>query len=210
MEIDADDMEACLLQTTRWRRRRRNRDQACSPHCPADVPAVAGSEAHLDQLERGGIFTRFVAVRSTVTTVDPAAVFDELGKVWILTRGATPSTALVPQQKVGFPIPNPAFCSVSKGQRRLGEKEYRAPSVTPGVALRVGIQEGLDRFPDERIVEKSGRPAVVDAARPATMPLGDSYGARLVDHRDEGKSFPLPCQPLGYLNSMRETDVGHL
>jgi hypothetical protein len=47
---------------------------------------------------------------------------------------------LVPQQKVGFPIPNPAFCSVSKGQRRLGEKEHRARSVTPGVALRVGIQ----------------------------------------------------------------------
>jgi hypothetical protein len=48
---------------------------------------------------------------------------------------------LVPQQKVGFPIPNPAFCSVSKGQRRLGEKEHRARSVTPGVALRVGIQD---------------------------------------------------------------------
>ena len=27
----------------------------------------------------------------------------------------------------------PAFCSVSRGQRRLGEKEYRAPSVTPGL-----------------------------------------------------------------------------
>ena len=26
---------------------------------------------------------------------------------WIPTRSATPSTALVPQQKVGFPIPNP-------------------------------------------------------------------------------------------------------
>jgi hypothetical protein len=33
---------------------------------------------------------------------------------WIPTRSATPSTASVPQQKVGFPIPNPAFCSVSK------------------------------------------------------------------------------------------------
>jgi hypothetical protein len=28
---------------------------------------------------------------------------------------------------------DPAFCSVSRGQRRLGEKEYRAPSVTPGL-----------------------------------------------------------------------------
>jgi hypothetical protein len=26
---------------------------------------------------------------------------------WIPTRGATPSTALVPQEKAGFPIPNP-------------------------------------------------------------------------------------------------------
>jgi hypothetical protein len=34
----------------------------------------------------------------------------------------------------------PAFCSVSRGQRRLGEKEYRAPSVTPEVALRVRTQ----------------------------------------------------------------------
>ena len=27
----------------------------------------------------------------------------------------------------------PAFCSVSRGQRRFGEKEYRAPSGTPGL-----------------------------------------------------------------------------
>ena len=40
-------------------------------------------------------------------------------------------------EKSGFPFQTPAFCSVSRGQRRLGEKEYRAPSVTPGVALRV-------------------------------------------------------------------------
>src|SRR5208282_3045101 len=39
-------------------------------------------------------------------------------------------------EKSGFPFRTPAFCSVSRGQRRLGEKEYRAPSVTPGVALR--------------------------------------------------------------------------
>jgi hypothetical protein len=43
-------------------------------------------------------------------------------------------------KKSGFPLRTPAFCSVSKGQRRLGEKEYRAPSVTPGVALRVRTQ----------------------------------------------------------------------
>jgi hypothetical protein len=36
-------------------------------------------------------------------------------------------------EKSGFPFRTPVFCSVSKGQRRLGEKEYRAPSVTPGL-----------------------------------------------------------------------------
>ena len=46
-------------------------------------------------------------------------------------------------RKSGFPLRTPAFCSVSKGQRRLGEKEYRAPSVTPGVALRPRTQARL-------------------------------------------------------------------
>ena len=59
---------------------------------------------------------------------------------WIPTRSATPSTALVPQRKVGFPFRTPAFCSASGGRRRLGEKEYRAASVTPGVALRPRTQ----------------------------------------------------------------------
>src|SRR5208337_1320451 len=45
-------------------------------------------------------------------------------------------------EKSGFPFRTPAFCSVSRGQRRLGEKEYRAPSVTPGVALRDRTQAG--------------------------------------------------------------------
>ena len=35
-------------------------------------------------------------------------------------------------KKSGFPLRTPAFCSVSKGQRRLGEKEYRAPSAHAG------------------------------------------------------------------------------
>src|SRR5208282_2313257 len=43
-------------------------------------------------------------------------------------------------EKSGFPFQTPAFCSVSRGQRRLGEKEYRASSVTPGVALRPRTQ----------------------------------------------------------------------
>jgi hypothetical protein len=43
-------------------------------------------------------------------------------------------------RKSGFPFRTRAFCSVSRGQRRLGEKEDRAPSVTPGVALRSRTQ----------------------------------------------------------------------
>src|SRR5271165_1953219 len=50
-------------------------------------------------------------------------------------------------EKSGFPFRTPAFCSVSRGQRRLGEKEYRAPSVTPGVALRPRTQEGRPSVP---------------------------------------------------------------
>src|SRR5271166_4074481 len=46
-------------------------------------------------------------------------------------------------EKSGFPFRTPAFCSVSRGQRRLGEKEYRASSVTPGVALRPRTQGRL-------------------------------------------------------------------
>ena len=45
-------------------------------------------------------------------------------------------------EKSGFPFRTPAFSSVSKGQRRLGEKEYRPPLVTQGVALRVRTQVG--------------------------------------------------------------------
>src|SRR5271166_1687022 len=49
-------------------------------------------------------------------------------------------------EKSGFPFRTPAFCSVSRGQRRLGEKEYRAPSVTPGVALRDRTQAARPIF----------------------------------------------------------------
>jgi hypothetical protein len=45
-------------------------------------------------------------------------------------------------EKSDLPFRPPAFCSVSRGRRRLGEREYRAPSVTPGVALRPRTQGG--------------------------------------------------------------------
>ena len=54
-------------------------------------------------------------------------------------------------EKSGFPFRTPAFCSISRGQRRLGEKEYRAPSVTPGVALRVRTQGASPQFCADRV-----------------------------------------------------------
>ena len=52
-------------------------------------------------------------------------------------------------EKSGFPFRTPAFCSVSRGQRRLGEEEYRAPSVTPGVALRPRTQVVIESVGDQ-------------------------------------------------------------
>jgi hypothetical protein len=62
------------------------------------------------------------------------------------------------KRRPGFPFRTPAFCSVSKGQRRLGEKEYRASSVTPGVALRVGIQ-GCSATPPLKVLLGKNRDA---------------------------------------------------
>jgi hypothetical protein len=45
-------------------------------------------------------------------------------------------------EKSGFPFRTPAFCSVSRGQRRLGEEEYRAPSVTRGLHFAPELREG--------------------------------------------------------------------
>src|SRR5271170_3587980 len=60
-------------------------------------------------------------------------------------------------EKSGFPFRTPAFCSVSRGQRRLGEKEYRAPSVTQGVALRPRTQGGPSISPGRPWLSRSWR-----------------------------------------------------
>jgi hypothetical protein len=63
------------------------------------------------------------------------------GDRWIPTRSATvDSIGSSTKSRVSHSERRP-FCSVSRGQRRLGEKEYRAPSVTPGVALRPRTQD---------------------------------------------------------------------
>src|SRR5271165_2987204 len=92
-------------------------------------------------------------------------------------------------EKSGFPFRTPAFCSVSRGQRRLGEKEYRAPSATPGVALRdrtqaspfgeddecsTGVAPAQEAFADEALDGLLGHPMLVDALRlPKERGTGD-------------------------------------
>src|SRR5208283_3617463 len=66
--------------------------------------------------------------RMELAPVDSDAKCNPVDSIWFLN------------EKSGFPSRTPAFCSVSRGQRRLGEKEYRAPSVTPRVALRPRTQ----------------------------------------------------------------------
>src|SRR5271166_2313476 len=83
-------------------------------------------------------------------------------------------------EKSGFPFQTPAFCSVSRGQRRLGEKEYRASSVTPGVALRPRTQG-----PDE--IEIAVEAASVN---PIDVRRADGYGRRLLSLKGASR-FPM-------------------
>jgi len=76
---------------------------------------------------------------------------------WTPTRGGGFRREVQPRrqhwflnEKSGFPFRTPAFCSISRGQSRLGEKEYRAPSVTPGVALRPRTQGAHETHPYAR------------------------------------------------------------
>ena len=53
---------------------------------------------------------------------------------WIPTRSATPSPALVPQRKSGFPFRTPRLLLGFQGTKTASARlEYRAPSVTPGL-----------------------------------------------------------------------------
>src|SRR5271166_3844675 len=46
---------------------------------------------------------------------------------WIPTRSATPSTALVPQRKVGFPIPNPRLLLGFQGIKTARREGISSP-----------------------------------------------------------------------------------
>src|SRR6478609_7967022 len=49
------------------------------------------------------------------------------GVRWIPTRSATPSTALVPQRKVGFPIPNPRLLLGFQGTKTARREGISSP-----------------------------------------------------------------------------------
>jgi hypothetical protein len=62
---------------------------------------------------------------------------------WIPARDATPSTALVPQEKAGFPIPNPRLLLGFQGTKTARREGTSSPFSDAGVALRVGIQDAV-------------------------------------------------------------------
>src|ERR1700722_5569122 len=82
-------------------------------------------------------------------------------------------------EKSGFPFRTPAFCSVSRGRRRLGEKEYRAPSVTPGVALR----------PRTQAASKKPMDAYVDGCHATWISIG--HPTRISRRSSSRRTSPL-------------------
>jgi hypothetical protein len=105
-------------------------------------------------------------------------------------------------EKSGFPFRTPAFCSASRGRRRLGEKEYRAASVTPGVALRPRTQAALilDVFGGVSVTNAFLMQVVND---PSILPSGIRFLAsagKIVEHQPRrllqiGLHGALQCCP---------------
>src|SRR5271170_3028234 len=59
---------------------------------------------------------------------------------WIPTRSATPATALVPQRKGGFPIPNAGLLLGFHGTKTVRREGISSPFSDAGVALRPRTQ----------------------------------------------------------------------
>jgi hypothetical protein len=79
---------------------------------------------------------------------------------WILTRGATPSTALVPQQKVGFPITNPRLLLGFQRTKTARREGISSPFSDAGVALRPRTQAPRKRptpWTDRRAAPQTDR-----------------------------------------------------
>ena len=76
-----------------------------------------------------------LTVRPSVSAQDfsrDASPSRSKGPGWIPTRSATPSTALVPQRKVGFPIPNAGLLLGFQGTKTARRKGISSPFSDPG------------------------------------------------------------------------------
>src|SRR5208337_5605267 len=76
--------------------------------------------------------TRFLTVPATATDTEDAVRDMQEDEAmtrhgWIPTRSATPSTALVPQRKVGFPIPNAGLLLGFQGTKTARREGISSP-----------------------------------------------------------------------------------
>ena len=137
-----------------------------------------------DRVEVGRAFRQKHEARRRLGT--PAARPVPCGsRGWIPTRSATPSTALVPQRKVGFPIPNAGLLLGFQGTKTARREGISSPfsdargctsRQNSGVVqdhdvarLKGGREElfdmGAEAFAVDRPVEQAGRVDAVAAQR---------------------------------------------
>ena len=74
-----------------------------------------------------GTFTRFSTICCLFVSPTLRVWRDPSQGGWIPTRSATPSTALVPQRKVGFPIPNPRLLLGFQGTKSARREGISSP-----------------------------------------------------------------------------------
>ena len=98
---------------------------------------------------------------------------------WIPTRSATPSTALVPQRKVGFPIPNPRLLLGFQGTK---------------TARREGISSPFSDAGGCTSPQNSGAPGSKAVFRSAAVPRGRTGAPRL----SAGKWWLSGASRLGF------------
>ena len=78
---------------------------------------------------------------------------------WIPTRGATPSTALVPQEKAGFPIPNPRLLLGFQGTKTARREGISSPFSDAGGCTSCRNSGNIDRMARSQCRHGLQRPA---------------------------------------------------
>jgi hypothetical protein len=73
-----------------------------------------------------------------------SGVHPSASRWWIPTRSATPSTALVPQRKVGFPIPNPRLLLGFQGTKTARREGISNPFSDAGGCTSPQNSEALE------------------------------------------------------------------